>query len=310
MITISTAGEHELSALGAMRAAAQGLPLQEREAGTAHLVAATADRSYVMHEWALDKDDDLDDVEVVKRANPSSWQTLEALRARHDSPSMLPWQWARFACGVWVSSEAWWIAGEDWHALQRDEHLMPGDRITIGFDGARTGDATALVGCRIADGLVELLGVWEAPDDLPQWEVPASEVDALLGSVMERFKVLRGYFDPPLWRSEIDGWAREFGDKPVERFETSRSRMYGAIERFRTDVATGRLTHSGDVTLTRHVLNCQTREARGGGYLLQKERSSSKHKIDAAVAAVLAYEARAAVLAAGGGRSRVPMSWT
>jgi hypothetical protein len=27
--------------------------------------------------------------------------TTKLLRERRDSPSMTPWQWARFACGVW-----------------------------------------------------------------------------------------------------------------------------------------------------------------------------------------------------------------
>jgi len=308
MITISTAGDHEMSALGAMRAAALGLPNNERSG--AHTFAATRDFSYVMHEWALGKDDDLDDIPTVKLANPASWQTPAALAARHDSPSMLAWQWARFACGVWVSSEAWWITAEDWHQLEVPDRLAPGDRITIGFDGARVGDATALVGCRLSDGLLELLGVWEAPADVPRWEVPPGEVDALLAEVMERFRVVRGYFDPPLWRSEIDAWGREYGDKAVGRYETAHSKMMGAVERFRTDVATGTLHHTGDVTLTRHVLNVQTREGRNGGYWLTKDRPGSPHKIDAAIAAVLAYEARAEMYAKGNDRSRVPITWT
>jgi len=307
MLTISTAGGHELSPLGQMRATALTLPTVQRDG--AHLTAATADRSYVMHEWALRKEDDLDDLLLVAQANPASWQTLPALRARHDSPSMLPWQWARFACGVWVSAEAWWITAEDWNALGVADDLSAGERITLGFDGARVGDSTALVACRLSDGLVQLIACWEAPLDAPTWEVPANEVDAVLAEVMERYRVVRGYFDPPLWRSEIDSWSREYGAKVIERYETSRSRMMGAVERFRTDVATQRLHHTGDVTLTRHVLNAQTREARGGGYWLTKENAASRHKIDAAVAAVLAYEARADVLAAGGNRSRVPVSW-
>ena len=135
-------------------------------------------------------------------------------------------------------------------------------------------------------------------------------MDAALADAMETYRVVRGYFDPPLWRSEIDTWSREFGDRLVQRYETARSRMMGAVERFRTDVATMRLKHTGDTTLTRHVLNAQTREARGGGYWLQKDRPGSQHKIDAAVAAVLAYEARADVLAHGGMRSKVPVSWS
>ncbi len=148
MITISTAGEHEQSALGLMRAAALALPDIVRDG--AHVRARSLDGKYVMHEWALSKDDDLDDMQVVKQANPASWQTLEALAARHDSPSMLAWQWARFACGLWVGAEAWWIAGEDWGRLTSQDRMEPGDRITLGFDGSRTGDATALIACRLS----------------------------------------------------------------------------------------------------------------------------------------------------------------
>lgn len=308
MLTISTAGDHEMSALGQMRAAALALPVLKRDG--AHVRAATADGAYVMHEWSLAKDDNVDDMAIVKAANPASWQTPAALRARHDSPSMLPWQWARFACGIWMSSEAWWIQGEDWQRLASPERLVDGDAITLGFDGSRTGDATALVACRMSDGLLQPLRVWEAPADVAGWEVPPNEVDAALALAMERFRVSRGFFDPPLWRSEIDQWAREFGDKLVQKFETARSQMMGAVERFRTDVATERLQHTGDMTLTRHVLNCQTREARGGGYWLAKDRPTSPHKIDAAIAAVLAYEARAQALAGQSNVSRLPMSWS
>jgi phage terminase large subunit-like protein len=249
-----------------------------------------------MHEWALESEDDPDDLRLVKLVNPASWQTEELLRERHDSPSMLPWQWARFACGLWVGAEAWWIRGEDWHpAADEEKRLEDGDRIAIGFDGSRYGDATALVACRIEDGLLQPLGVWEQEHE-GEWEVPVGEVDRALAEAMERYKVVRGYFDPPLWQSEIDGWSREYGEETVMRFWTNRSRMQAATERFRTDLTGGRVVHTGDETLTRHVLNAQMREARGG-YWLTKARPGSPDKIDAAVAAVLAYEARADVLA-------------
>lgn len=297
MVTISTAGEHELSPLGRIRTAALALPLQTRDG--AHLKASSADGGYVLHEWALGDDDDLNDLEVVKTANPAPWQTIAALRSRKDSPSMLPWQWARFACGVWVGAEAWWLKGEQWNALAHPETtLADGDAICIGFDGSRTGDATALIACRLEDGLLEPLHVWECPPGETDWNVPESQVDSVLADAMERYNVLRGYFDPPLWRSEIDTWAREFGDKAVRRYETNRQKFMGAVERFRTDVTAGNLSHTGTEVLTRHVLNAQTRETRGG-YWLTKDRPGSDHKIDAAIAAVLAYEARCDALAAG-----------
>jgi phage terminase large subunit-like protein len=290
MVAISTAGERESSPLGQMRQAAYRLPDQKRNG--AHRRAANRDGTYVMHEWALDPGQDVDDMRVVKTCNPAPWHTLVSLRRRHDSPSTTPWAWQRFACGLWVSSQSWWLDPEQWTASETSDRLQPGDRVTLGFDGARTGDATALVACRLEDGLLEPLGVWEDPGDRRGWEVPAGEVDAAIADAMERFRVARGYFDPPLWQTEIDTWAADYGGTAVMRFHTRRTRMIDAVERFRTDVAAGRVPHTGHPALTRHALNAQTREVRGG-YWLAKPGAGVDDKIDTAVAAVLAWEARA-----------------
>jgi phage terminase large subunit-like protein len=298
MVTISTAGDHELSALGQMRAAAHRMPALSREGR--HLYARASDGSFALHEWALDGTDDVDDMTTVKLVNPASWQSIEALARRHDSPSMLPWQWARFACGIWTGAEAWWVRAEEWHAAAIESAFGRGDRIAIGFDGSRHGDATGIVGCRIDDALLVPLGVWEAPKGVREWDVPTSEVDAAIANAMETFDVVRGYFDPPLWQSEIDAWAREYGEPAIVRYPTNRARFMQAAERFRTDVIEGHVHHAEDERLTRHVLNAQVREARGGYYL---DKSSSTEKIDLAVAAVLAYEARCDVIAAARERS-------
>lgn len=294
MITISTAGDHEGSPLGQMRTAARQLELRQRRG--AYLYAVSPDHSFAMHEWALEDADDHDDARVAKKANPASWQTVDLLRERRDSPSTLPWQWARFACGLWVSAQSWWLDPEQWRASATEDRIEPGERITIGFDGARVSDATALIACRVDDGLLEPLAVWEDPVDGRPWEIPGGEVDAAIAEAMERYRVVRGYFDPPLWQTEIDDWAREYGERPVMRFATKRGRMVDAVERFRTDLAAGRIRHTGDPTLSRHALNAQMREVRGG-YWLAKPGSGPADKIDAAVAAVLAWEARADELA-------------
>ena len=295
MLTISTAGDNEMGALGVLRAAARHLPLVVTELDGRYVYARSGDDSFAMHEWALKDDDDTDDMELVKLVNPLSSQTVAKLRRRHDSPSMLPWQWLRFACGVWAAGEAWWMIADVWRDNESAEALQAGDRITLGFDGARYGDATALVGCRLEDGLVELLNVWEAPSTPapPDWEVPGGEVDAAVATAMERFKVVRGYFDPPLWQSEIDKWSLEFGETAVMRFWTARTRMMHAVERFRTDNVAGAVPHVPNAVLDKHVLNAQAKEVRGGYWLT---RRSEREKIDAAVATVLAYEARSDAL--------------
>jgi phage terminase large subunit-like protein len=307
MITISTAGDSETSPLGRMRAEAHALPTATWDGR--HLTATTANGAYAMHEWALERDDDVDDVNIVKQVNPASWQTLEQLRRRKDSPSMLPWQWARFACGLWMASELWWITGEQWSGRRSDERIMPGDRIAIGFDGSRSGDSTALVACRVSDALLQPLAVWEAPEHgRGDWHVHSGQVDAAIARTFDEYDVVRGYFDPPLWQSEIETWTREYGAPAVTSWATNSSRMIHATERFRTDLVGEGITHTGDAVLSAHVMNARTREVRGG-YWLTKDRDTSK--IDAAVAAVLAYEARCDCVAAGelDPRSRRVMSF-
>jgi phage terminase large subunit-like protein len=216
---------------------------------------------------------------------------------------MLVWQWARFRCGIWMHAEEWWIEADEWHEGETMEQLAPKDYVALGFDGSRFHDATALVACRIEDGLVELLDVWQKPEGAPDtWEVPAGEVDAAIARAMETYRVVRGYFDPPLWQSEIDEWAQQYGDIAVMRFHTNRTRMMLATERFRTDVAANRIPHRYDERLSAHVLNAQLRIVRQGYWLTKG--ASAQDKIDAAVAAVLAYEARCDAIAAGPPKSK------
>ena len=297
MITISTAGDRETSPLGQMRAVARHL--EDRTQAGAYLHAKSPDGAFALHEWSLSETDDVHDMKVVKQANPASWQTVEELQERHDSPSTLPWQWARFACGLWASESIWWLDPEQWQEAKTDDRLESRDRITLGFDGARIGDATALIACRLSDGLIQPLAIWEDPADGRPWEVPAGEVDTAIVEAFEHYRVVRAYFDPPLWQTEIDDWAREYGEV-VMRFATKRGRMIDAVERFRTDLAGGRVHHTGDEKLTRHALNAQTREVRGG-YWLAKPGATAADKIDAAVASVLAWEARADVITSGDG---------
>jgi phage terminase large subunit-like protein len=308
MITISTAGDHEQTPLGQMRAAARQLDRLE-QAGK-HTYARTGDRSFALHEWSLDDDDDLDDLELVKQANPASWQTLELLRERHDSPSMLSWQWARFAAGVWASAEMWWLRPEEWHDAQLDERLQKGDQVALGFDGSRGGiygrDATALVACRLEDGLLQPLGIWEAPPDAIEWEPDEEQVGAAVAEAIEKYSVVRGYFDPAAgWQTPINIWAREHGEQLMS-FKTNRARMASELERFRADLVAGRIHHTGEETLTRHALNAQVKEGGRYGLTLMKPGSGADEKIDALIASVLAWAAHQDAIAAGEDKRKRP----
>ena len=198
---------------------------------------------------------------------------------------------------------------ERWKELAEGPEPPPdGDTITIGFDGARWEDSTALVGTQVSSGFQWLIGLWEKPTNvkIDDWEVPADEVDAAVARAFERWDVWRMYADPPYWESVVAEWAGEYGDKRVVEWWTNRPKqMAYAIKAFNTAIKAGTLVHDGNPHLARHIGNAvrkylSLRDEDGQPlWTIYKERPDSPFKIDAAMAAILSWEARGDALAAG-----------
>ncbi len=231
----------------------------------------------------------------------AGWMDLRRLLAEIRDPHADPADSARYWLNQLVASSDQWLPAQAWALCARPgEQVEAGDRIAVGFDGSRFDDSTALVGCRLSDGHLFMVGLWEKPDGRAGdgWEVPREEVDAAMHAAMSEHAVVRCYADPPFWQAEVDAWAREWPEAVVAWWTQRDAQMSRALERFHTDAIAGVLTHDGDPALARHVANARKRKTRAG-VGIRKDRQRSPHKIDAAVAAVLAYEARADALAAG-----------
>lgn len=186
-----------------------------------------------------------------------------------------------------------------WRKLaDRNYKLAPQTMVTLGFDGARFRDATALVGCDIEKGHLFVLGVWEKPPHDDKWEVPVADVRSVVEDAFARFDVWRLYADPPHWESLVDDWAGRWPEK-VAAWWTNRHKPIGyAVRNFAGALAAGEISHDGNEILARHVGNANKKDLRLRDdedrplWTLQKERPDSLNKIDAAMAAVLAWEAR------------------
>lgn len=288
MITISTAGDDESSPLGVMRAAAHKLPTSERS--NAYRYCRSADGQYVMHEWSLDADDDRSDMQVVKKANPASWQTIEALRRRFESPSMTSWQWARFACGVWVKGEGSAIQPEDWDALADEAAVIPdGSPVWVGMDLGWVKDTTALVPL-----------MWEADDrrivGKPVVIEPAGDgsllddrliVTALL-DLAERYRILGVVYDPEAGGQQmVQQLEREHDISFVEHSQKN-APMSLAAGRLMEAIRRKDLVHNGDVTLRQHVLNA-VEVPLGPVFKLDRPRRGPRVPIDALTALEMAH---------------------
>lgn len=192
---------------------------------------------------------------------------------------------------------------ETWDVLlDENAMLMPGDEITLGFDGGKTDDATALVALRIKDLLAVPLIIEEKPDG-PEgegWEVNRDKVDDAVHHAFRTYKVKAFYADVALWESYIGEWngfyAEGLGVKASERspigwdMRASLQRSTRAHERFMQGIWDGKLKHDGDLTLRRHVLNAR-RATNNWGVSFRKESRESPRKVDAYAALMLAYEA-------------------
>lgn len=203
-----------------------------------------------------------------------------------------------------------WLSSPEWEARKVEVLPKPGELITLGFDGSRerrhsVTDATALIGCRVLDGHLFELGVWEQPDGMETWRVPVASVEAAVRSAFLNYKVAAFYADPPKWETHVAQWEAEHGsaltvkasrEHPIEWWTGRPGLMVAALDQFHSAVLNGDLTHSGESALTRHVLNARRRPSRSG-IQVAKEFPESPRKIDAAIAAVLAWQARLDVMA-------------
>ncbi|MBD0739847.1 hypothetical protein BGM09_10460 [Streptomyces sp. CBMA29] len=266
--------------------------------------------------------EEIRDADAVRKAlieayGDATWADIEGLtrtilfdRTTPDST------YCRFYFNQIAESSDGWMSKPEWDScLDEEDPIQPGDQIALGFDGSIRGDATGLVGCRLRDGRLFVLGVWERPDNAkPDWEVDVLAVEAAVLNAFKTYHVEWMYGDPPYWQEALGRWAiaqAKAGIDYVFEFWTNKpTRMVQAVERFRSAVTVNDLSHDGNTDLTRHVLQAVTREV-PQGLLIQKDSPRSKRKIDLAVCAVLAFEARADAIADGRmkvRRSRV-MGW-
>lgn len=178
-----------------------------------------------------------------------------------------------------------------------------GTSVCGGFDGSETDDFTAIK-LETREGL--LFTPHYGPDRRPtiwnpaEWggSIPRLEVKAAWSEIAETYRLRRVYCDPPKWQTEIETWAREYGEDVFVSWATYRERqMHAALERFVTDLTTDALHHDGCPITSAHIANARKLANKADRYILGKP--AQHQKIDAAVTSVICHEAAADERAAG-----------
>lgn len=195
-----------------------------------------------------------------------------------------------------------------WATQKRTGQLEPGERITLGFHGALTKDATSLCAARLSDGRLFHLRTWEKPyGHEGDWSTPRAAVHQAVRDAFAAYDVLTMMCSPHGWQTEVDTWAGEFdaeGEaKVLEIWLNSEQRMDQIVERFMTAHRGDELTHDGSETLTLHAAGAALAAGRKRPAAEEREpgqseqyqrvvRKSAAQSTSAFTAALLAYEAR------------------
>lgn len=217
----------------------------------------------VLHDWAVENAEDVEDMEAVKEANPLPTITPETLRRKRDSPTMSLAHWKRFVCNIATRIEGDGISPEEWDALEEKDLKPNPDAWAIGFlDLGWKIDTTAM-------GVL----LWESTTrrvitGVKILEPPVKEAEIVPGLV-----ALQKRFNPVGWAFDPNAG----GQQMVEMLDTGRHPDQGGVEfnflehsqdnapmclaaaRLDEAIRGGWLVHDGNPDLRKHVLSAVRR---------------------------------------------------
>jgi hypothetical protein len=222
----------------------------------------------------------------------------------------------RFYLNQPVASLASWVTQQEWAVCSDPSVIVAdADEIVAFFDGSRTNDATALVGCHVETGHVFCIDVWEPVQAHVGQEaepVPVDEVDAAVEQMFDRWSVKAFFADVREWESfaKVE-WPKRYADSlaihavpggkdPQAIAWDMRTHVYDftmACELTLQEIQERGFTHDGDSRVGRHMVNARRHPNRWGVSIAKETRDSPK-KIDAAVCVIGARMARRLYLAA------------
>ena len=252
------------------------------------------DKSFYLIEFSAPDGCAVDDREAWKIANPAAscrppFLDLEALAAVRRT--MREPVFRQLRLGQWVAGVDSWLPHGAMEELADPTRVVDrGERVVLGFDGSASGDSTALIGCTVGpDPHLFVVGLWENPGD-KRWRVPRSQVLDRMAWAFQEYDVVELAADPWGWRTELEDMAERFGADRVTEWNTGyKARMAPATDRMYQAVTERALSNDGDPGMLAHFTHCVATSTSVGD-VITKDKRNSPRKIDAAVAAIVAFD--------------------
>ena len=249
------------------------------------------DPSFFMAWWEAPPESDHRDPETWKIANPGFGDICDAADFESAVRRTPEPEFRTKRCNQWVSSATGWLPTGSWEACEGEVDLTDKDYI-IGFDGSFSGDSTVLVGATVEEQpQVFMIRAWEKDPNIHDdtWRVDILEVENTIRDYVKAHpRVKEIACDPYRWSRSMEILQDE-GYPIVEYPSTNARRMVPACARFADAVLDGNMIHDGDPLLARHLSNAVVKVDNLGPRIV-KENRNSQRRIDAAVAAVIAFD--------------------
>jgi len=213
----------------------------------------------VLHEWAVPEDGDVEDMDLVKTANPLKAITVPILTEKRAAPTMTLNHWRRFVCNRPTRADNAAITEAEWYAARTTETIPEGQPIYLGLDVAWKWDTTSAVPFWMRDPEFRLFGpasILVPPRDGNSLD-PALVEGALL-AIHARNPVHTVVMDTSK-AEQLARWIEAtLGAVVIDRQQTNALAVED-YERFMEALRNGWLKHAGDVGLTTHALNAIAR---------------------------------------------------
>lgn len=209
----------------------------------------------ILHDYSVPAAADVEDIELVKRANPLDAITVDDLRKKRGSPTMTLNHWRRFVCNQAVRTEESAIDPREWAELGTSARPEEGEPVDVGADFGWKHDTTALVPLYAPDRDRMLFGQPEILVPPRDGQILRPElVKAAFREINDRNPIRRVVLDPDR-AAEIAVWLEDdLGVEVVEHLQTNQP-MCQAYERWMEAMRNHRIRHGRDDEFTEHVLN-------------------------------------------------------
>lgn len=291
LVTISTAGEPGTEFEDARARAIKSASSLSRDG----FYTRAASEDMVIHDFSVPKGADVEDMGVVKAANPLKAITVTDLAKKRRSPAMTLNHWQRFVCNQAVRSEETAIDPVEWAGCGTGDRIPEGQPVDVGADFGWKHDTTALVPLWMESEERRWLGRPEIliPPRDGSFLSP-QEVKAAFRAIHARNPIRSVVIDPDR-AAEITEWLeQELGVEVVEYSQTTQP-MVLAYERFVEAVRNRWLLHGRDEEFTEHVLNAVAKTMPDGSARFDRPSSSRaqagqrRRVIDALIAAAMVH---------------------